>query len=130
MGKARRCRRAMARSQFRDLVIARTPSARSGSRTGQTMGPSGDALGVNDKSVGGGANEVERITGDQGKAFVRAGLQHFDVGWTYYPGGDHAIAVRAEQSGEGDYVVPLNVSQRPEKRVAVAGNTHVPGLAR
>src|ERR1039457_6724593 len=70
------------------------------------------------------------MTGDQGKDLVYAGIQHPDIGWTYYLGGHDAITVLAEQRGERNDVVLPDVSQRPEKRVAVPGNANVPRLSR
>ena len=90
-------------------------------------GLSGDPFSPNDKPAGGEPDEVKRIASDQRKDLIFAGIQHFDGGWTHYLGGHHAIAVLAEQRGKRDNVVLPDVSQRPEERVAVPGNTYVSG---
>src|ERR1017187_2883288 len=84
----------------------------------------------NDKSVGGGANIIKRITGNQGEDLIPAGIQLRDTVGPYDPGGHDAITVVAEERGERNDVVPPDVSKRPEERVAVPGNTDVPRLTR
>src|ERR1017187_7150297 len=87
-------------------------------------------LGTNDKSAGGGTDEVERITGDQGKNLIFGGRQHSDIVGPHDDGGDDAVTELAEHRGEGDHVVPANVSQWPEERVAMPGNADVSRLSR
>src|ERR1039458_1424741 len=79
-------------------------------------------FGAYDKSGGGGTDEVERITGDQGKNLIFGGSQHGDIVGPHDAGGDDAVTELAEQGGEGNHVVVADVSQWPEKRVAVPGN--------
>src|ERR1017187_532309 len=90
----------------------------------------GNPFGPNDKSAGGGTDEVERITGDQGKNLIFGGSQHGDIVGPHDAGGDDAVTELAEQGGEGNRVVPADVSQWPEKRVAVPGNADVSRLSR
>jgi hypothetical protein len=89
---ARRMRQNDVGVQWRgdNSVISRGGRALGAARDWAGHGPtslgSGDSLGPNDKPVGGGANEVERITGHQGKDLVSIRVQHRDVRWTHYPG--------------------------------------------
>ena len=45
-----------------------------------------NSFGPNDKPVGGGANEVERIAGDQGKDFTPIRIKDSDIGRHHYLG--------------------------------------------
>src|ERR1039458_9166746 len=87
-------------------------------------------FGAYDKSGGGGTDVVERITGDQGKDLIFGGSQHSDIVGPHDAGRDDAITELAEQGGEGNHVVAADVSQWPEKRVAVPGNADVSLLSR
>src|ERR1035441_9268010 len=87
-------------------------------------------FGAYDKSGGGGTDEVERITGDQGKNLIFGGSQHGDIVGPHDAGGDDAVTELTEQRGEGNHVVVADVSQGPEKRVAVSGNADVTLLSR
>src|ERR1019366_9139566 len=87
-------------------------------------------FGTYDKSGGGGTDEVERITGDQGKNLIFGGSQHGDIVGPHDAGGDDAVTELAEQGGEGNQVVPTNVSQWPETRVAMPGNADISLLSR
>jgi len=87
-------------------------------------------FGPNDKPLGGGTYEVERIAGDQGQDFIGAGIQHRHIMWVHHPGGHDAITVLAQQRGERNGVVPLDVSQGPEKGVAVPGNANIARMSR
>ena len=77
--------------------LARIEGVISSPTPGVEAGLSTDTFGPNDKSLGSGANEIERIASDQRKDFIVAPIQHPDIGWTDNPGGHHAIAVLAEQ---------------------------------
>ena len=87
-------------------------------------------FGAYDKPGGGGTDVVERITGDQGKNLVFGGTQHGDIVGPHDGGGDDAVTELTEQGGEGNHVVVADVSQWPEKRVAVSGNADVSLLSR
>src|ERR1035437_511945 len=87
-------------------------------------------FGPNDKPVGGGTDDVKRITGDQRQDLTIAGIQDRDIVWMHDPGGHDAITVLAEQRGERNDVVLADVSQGPEEGVAVPGNGNVPRLSR
>jgi len=89
-----------------------------------------DPFGPNDKSVRGGANEVERIASDQSKGFIFALIQYFDIGRTDDPGRYDAIAILAEQRAYRYDIVLPDIAQGPEKCVAVGGNSCVPRLSR
>jgi hypothetical protein len=52
-----------------------------------------DPLSPNDEPVGGGANEIEGITGNQGKNLASAGIQHRDIRGTDNASGHDPVAV-------------------------------------
>ena len=57
-------------------------------------------------------------------------IQHRDVVRAHHLGGHDAVAVLAARCGKRDDVVALDVSQRPEERVAVPGDSDIAGLSR
>src|SRR5882724_6889831 len=61
---------------------------------------------------------------------MSAWIQHGDIERTYYPGGYDAITVLADHRGDRDDVVLPDVSQWPEKRVAVPGHSDIARLSR
>lgn len=87
-------------------------------------------FGSNDKPIWGWSYEVERIAGDQGEHLILARSQHTDIVWPHYLSGHHAITVFTAQCFQGDDVVLPDIMQRPEKRVAMSGNSNIPRLPR
>ena len=87
-------------------------------------------FGANDEPGRGGAHKVKRITSDQGQDLTAARSQHSDVIGAHHLRGYDAIAVLAGRRGQLNQVARANISQWPEERVAVSGNTNVPRLAR
>ena len=89
-----------------------------------------DAFRPDDESLGSRADKVERIARYQRQDFVAIGVQDRDVVRTHNFSGNHAIAVLAAQRGQRDDIVGLDVSQRPEERIAVPGDSNVARLSR
>src|SRR5580704_17178283 len=103
---------AACRSLFRDSFIGRLESFR-----------------PDDKQARGGANERERIAGDQGQCLFDRGIKDFDRMRIDYLRGNDAVAEFSSLRHQNYDVVEPNVSQGPKKRVAMAGEAHVSGLS-
>ena len=64
-----------------------------------------DAIGSNDKSLGGWSHKIERVTGNKSQRLLLSGLQDFDVVWFNDLCGDDFVLVRPVKSREVDRVV-------------------------
>ena len=65
---------------------------------------------TDDKSLVGGADKIERVTGHQGKDVVNGIVQHLSVLGLDHLGRVHAIAVGSVQCRQGDFIVFVNIS--------------------
>ncbi len=112
-----------------DAEAAEGREAESGPLIVARLGASHDAGGTHDESIRRWADEVERITGDQRQDLMSIRLQNRNVGRTHDFRRRHAVAIFARQGSNRDHVVPPDVSQRTEQRIAVAGNPDIATLA-
>ena len=70
------------------------------------------------------------MTRDQGQDLKLSRIQYPDVIWTYYADGHDAVAVIALDRSDRDDIVPADISQWPEERVAMPRDANVAGLSR
>ena len=68
------------------------------------------------------------MTGHEGQDLSAGGIENFNVLWSYDLRGHYAVVKHALQRGERNYIVHLDVSQRPEECIAVRCDTHVAEL--
>ena len=85
---------------------------------------------ADNKPVRRGTDEVERITCNESQDLAPAGVQDRNVVGTDHSRGDYAVAILALERGDHNDVVLPDIPERPEKCVAVPGNTNVSCLSR
>jgi hypothetical protein len=76
------------------------------------------------------ADVIERVAGDQRQRGLGGCFEHADIVRVHDLQRLHLIFERPAQRGEDDFVVHADVSQRPEKRVAMRGHRNVARPAR
>ena len=109
----------------------RTPCAASAEESGHasrwapTRFAAGDTHGANDEPLGGGADVIEGITGDQGHRPCGRRVQHRDVLRIDHPRPLDAIDVAPLERVELDRVARDDVLQAAEEAVAVPGDARV-----
>lgn len=87
-------------------------------------------FGVDDKSLGGGSDEVKGITGDERQFVMGRGVQYAHVArlddFRFF----HPVLGRAARIAHLHFVAGLYLSQWTKKRIAMSGQAHVAILAR
>ena len=82
-----------------------------------------------DEPLGSGADEVERIAGNQGQDFAPIRVQYRDVGRGSDLRGHHPILVLAPERRDRDDVARTNIAQGSKERVAMRRDPDVSGLS-
>jgi hypothetical protein len=115
--------------------LAGGPAADQGVRPTSALVRSGfrlsaDPLRTDDEPAGRGADETEGIAGYESHGLLpRLGREHFHGARRDHLRRYHPVTKFATLRSQHNYVVETDVSQRPEKGVAVAGKNYVSRLA-
>ena len=90
----------------------------------------GNLVRADNESLWSGANKIEWITGYQGQDCVIGIVEHLRVLRRDHLGGIHKVVIGAIQRRQRDFVVMVDIAERPEKCIPMPRDPGVPMLPR